>query len=80
LSRIIAIEYAKIFRNLGADVTLVIRDSSPRNALSKIGLDPDIAATLVADLVSFMQQEQVARNPNHIQLTDYFIDKSINRL
>ena len=33
-------------------MTLIIRDSIPRNALMKIGLDKDIAATLVADLVS----------------------------
>eukprot|EP00978_Attheya_sp_CCMP212_P002477 scaffold5081_cov49-Attheya_sp.AAC.1 len=50
-SGIIAIEFAKIFRNLGAEVTLIIRDLIPRNALMKIGLDKDIAATLVADLV-----------------------------
>ena len=50
-SGIIAIEFAKIFRNLGADVTLIIRDLIPRNALMKIGLDKDVAATLVADLV-----------------------------
>jgi NAD(P) transhydrogenase len=49
-SGIIAIEFAKIFKNLGADVTLIIRDNIPRNALMKIGLDKDIAATLVADL------------------------------
>jgi pyruvate/2-oxoglutarate dehydrogenase complex dihydrolipoamide dehydrogenase (E3) component len=51
-SGIIAIEYAKIFKNLGSDVTLIIRDSIPRNALMKIGLDKDIAGMLVADLVS----------------------------
>jgi NAD(P) transhydrogenase len=50
-SGIIAVEFAKIFRNLGADVTLIIRDSVPKNALQKIGLDKDVAATLVADLV-----------------------------
>jgi len=50
-SGIIAIEYAKIFRNLGSEVTLIIRDGSPRNALMKIGLDIDISAALVADLV-----------------------------
>lgn len=50
-SGIIAIEFAKIFKKLGADVTLIIRDKIPRNALMKIGLDKDIAATLVADLV-----------------------------
>jgi NAD(P)H-nitrite reductase large subunit len=50
-SGIIAIEFAKIFRNLGTDVTLIIRDQVPRNALQKIGLDKDVAATLVADLV-----------------------------
>ena len=46
-SGIIAIEYAKILRNLGADVTLIIRDQVPRNALMKIGLDKDVAAVLV---------------------------------
>ena len=50
-SGIIAVEFAKIFRNLGVEVTLIIRDKSPRNALMKIGLDKDVAATLVADLV-----------------------------
>ena len=40
-SGIIAVEYAKIFRNLGAAVTLVIRDSVPRKALEKIGLDKE---------------------------------------
>ena len=50
-SGIIAVEFAKIFRNLGADVTLIIRDSIPRNALMKIGLDIDVAALLVADLI-----------------------------
>ena len=38
---IIAVEFAKIFRNLGADVTIVIRDMSPRKALMKIGLDEE---------------------------------------
>jgi NAD(P) transhydrogenase len=50
-SGIIAVEFARIFRNLGADVTMIIRDNSPRNALMKIGLDKDIAATPVADMV-----------------------------
>jgi pyruvate/2-oxoglutarate dehydrogenase complex dihydrolipoamide dehydrogenase (E3) component len=50
-SGVIAVEFARIFRNLGADVTLIIRDKVPRNALMKIGLDKDIAATLVADMV-----------------------------
>jgi NAD(P) transhydrogenase len=50
-SGIIAVEFAKIFRNLGAEVTLIIRDSIPRNALMKIGLDIDVSALLVADLI-----------------------------
>jgi len=51
-SGIVAIEFAKIFSNLGCDdVTLLIRDNSPKNALKKIGLDKDVAATLVADLI-----------------------------
>jgi NAD(P) transhydrogenase len=45
------VEFAKIFRNLGADVTLIVRDQVPRNAFMKIGLDKDVAATLVADLI-----------------------------
>ena len=40
-SGIIAVEYAKIFRNLGAAVTLIIRDQVPRKALEKIGLDKE---------------------------------------
>jgi NAD(P) transhydrogenase len=40
-SGIIAVEFAKIFRNLGAEVTLIIRDLVPRNALMKIGLDKE---------------------------------------
>ena len=44
-------EYAKIFRNLGSEVTMIIRDNVPRNALMKIGLDKDVAATLVADMI-----------------------------
>jgi len=50
-SGIIAIEYAKIFQKLGADVTLIIRDKVPKNALMKVGLDSDLAAALVTDLV-----------------------------
>eukprot|EP00522_Entomoneis_paludosa_P002027 CAMPEP_0172474766 /NCGR_PEP_ID=MMETSP1065-20121228/69526_1 /TAXON_ID=265537 /ORGANISM="Amphiprora paludosa, Strain CCMP125" /LENGTH=635 /DNA_ID=CAMNT_0013232957 /DNA_START=68 /DNA_END=1975 /DNA_ORIENTATION=- len=50
-SGIIAVEFAKIFRNLGAEVTIIIRDMSPRKALQKIGLDIDVAATLVSDLI-----------------------------
>ena len=50
-SAVIAVEFAKIFRNLGAEVTLIIRDQIPRNALMKIGLDIDVAALLVADLI-----------------------------
>ena len=52
-SGIVAIEFAKIFSSLGCeDVTLLIRDNSPKNALMKIGLDKDIAACLVYDLIS----------------------------
>jgi hypothetical protein len=43
--------FAINLRNLGAEVTLIIRDNNPRNALMKIGLDKDVSATLVADLV-----------------------------
>ena len=50
-SGIVAIEFAKIFRNLGSDVTLVIRDIVPKNALIKVGFDKDVAAMVIADLV-----------------------------
>jgi NAD(P) transhydrogenase len=40
-SGIIAVEFAKIFRNLGSKVTLIIRDQVPRKALEKIGLDKE---------------------------------------
>ncbi len=50
-SGIVAMEFAKIFRNLGAEVTLIIRDQVPRNALMKVGLDKDVSAMLVADLI-----------------------------
>lgn len=50
-SGIVAMEFAKIFRNLGAEVTLIIRDHVPRNALMKVGLDKDVSAMLVADLI-----------------------------
>ena len=49
-SGIIALEFAKIFRNLGADVTLLVRDRVPMRALRKLGLDKDVAATLMSDL------------------------------
>ena len=48
-SGIIAVECTKILSNLGSVVTLVIRDNIPRNALMKIGLNKDSAATLVAE-------------------------------
>ena len=51
-SGIAAIEFAKVFEKLRSEVTLIIRDKIPRNALMKIGFDKDISATLVADLVS----------------------------
>ena len=40
-----------VFQRLGAEVTLVIRDKVPKNALMKTGLDGDLAAALVTDLV-----------------------------
>ena len=41
----------QVFSRLGAKVTLIIRDRVPKNALMKIGLDADIAAAIVSDLV-----------------------------
>ena len=49
-SGIVAIEFAQIFASLGAEVTLIVRDQNPARALSKIGLDKDIAAAVLADL------------------------------
>jgi len=69
-SGIIAVEFAKIFRNLGVDVTLIIRDKSPRNALMKIGLDKDVAATLVADMVR--SGIKIERNA---QVKEFFLDE-----
>lgn len=68
-SGIIAVEFAKIFRNLGVDVTMIIRDKSPRNALMKIGLDKDVAATLVADMVR--SGIKIERNA---QVKDFIMD------
>lgn len=49
-SGIVAVEFAKIFRNLGSEVTLVFRGESPKKALAKSGLDGDLSAVLVSDL------------------------------
>jgi len=49
-SGIVAIEFAQIFARLGADVTLIVRDLNPARALSKIGLDKDLSAAVLADL------------------------------
>jgi NAD(P) transhydrogenase len=49
-SGIIAIEYAKIFRKLGVKVYMLVR-SQCLSALERIGLDHDIAATLIDCLV-----------------------------
>eukprot|EP00747_Dinoflagellata_sp_TGD_P127154 gnl/TRDRNA2_/TRDRNA2_174371_c0_seq23.p1 gnl/TRDRNA2_/TRDRNA2_174371_c0~~gnl/TRDRNA2_/TRDRNA2_174371_c0_seq23.p1 ORF type:complete len:821 (+),score=165.76 gnl/TRDRNA2_/TRDRNA2_174371_c0_seq23:102-2564(+) len=43
---IISIEYAKIFRKLGAQVTMLIR-SEAKSSLTRIGLDRDIADALL---------------------------------
>jgi len=43
---IISIEYAKIFRKLGAEVTLIVR-SGAKSSLERIGLDRDIADQLL---------------------------------
>jgi NAD(P) transhydrogenase len=49
-SGIIAIEYAKIFRNLGVKVYMIVR-SQCLSALERIGLDQDIAAKLIEYLI-----------------------------
>ena len=48
-SGIIAIEYAKIFRKYGADVTMLVRGSAT-SALQKIGIDETIAERLLGAL------------------------------
>eukprot|EP00588_Corethron_pennatum_P032766 CAMPEP_0194349774 /NCGR_PEP_ID=MMETSP0171-20130528/107276_1 /TAXON_ID=218684 /ORGANISM="Corethron pennatum, Strain L29A3" /LENGTH=469 /DNA_ID=CAMNT_0039117265 /DNA_START=874 /DNA_END=2283 /DNA_ORIENTATION=+ len=48
---IIAIEYARIFRRLGADVTLIIREESAVYALDRMGMDKDIARRLVHSMI-----------------------------
>ena len=48
-SGIIAIEYAKIFRKLGAEVTMIVRGTA-MSALERIGLDETIAERLLAAL------------------------------
>lgn len=48
-SGIIAIEYAKIFRKFGADVTMLVR-SSAMSALDRIGLDTTVAERLLKAL------------------------------
>merc|ERR1719262_356129 len=51
---IISIEYAKIFKKLGAQVTLIVR-SGAKSSLERIGLDPDIAD----QLLEFLQKDDV---------------------
>lgn len=48
-SGIIAIEYAKIFRKLGAKVTLLVR-SQASSALDRMGIDVDVAKKLLKGL------------------------------
>lgn len=43
---IIAIEFANIFRNLGAEVTILIRGDLPTSA-KKLGMDPDVTKELI---------------------------------
>jgi NAD(P) transhydrogenase len=49
-SGIIAIEYAQIFRKLGADVTIIVRGCAG-DAIARIGLDETIAEKLLSGLV-----------------------------
>jgi len=50
-SGIIAIEYAKIFRNLGASVTILVR-SNALSALERTGIDGDVSKGLIEYLGS----------------------------
>jgi len=51
---IISIEYAKIFRKLGAEVTLIVRREAT-SSLERIGLDPDVAQ----QLLHYLEQDDV---------------------
>jgi NAD(P) transhydrogenase len=61
---IISIEYAKIFRKLGANVTLLVR-SGAKSSLERIGLDPDVADQLLhflkKDNVQILEGTEVAQ-------------------
>ena len=46
---IVACEFAKIFAKLGADVTMLVRGET-RDALGRLGLDPDVARHLIDNL------------------------------
>lgn len=48
---IIAIEYARMFRKLGTEVYLIIREESAHLCLERMGMDTDIASLLVDSLV-----------------------------
>lgn len=83
---IIAVEYAKIFRKLGAQVTLMVRSKS-LTALERIGLDPDIANALIDDLVkddvAIYEGAEVAKfdvpeagKPGDVKLTMKYADWS----
>lgn len=47
---IIAIEFARIFSELGADVTMVIRSPDLPKSLSRVGIDREVGFVLQADL------------------------------
>jgi len=63
-SGIIAIEYAKIFRKFGADVTMLVRGSA-MSALDRIGLDKTVATRLLKALaddgIQVRENTQVTR-------------------
>lgn len=61
---VISIEYAKIFRKLGAKVSMLIR-SDAKSSLKRIGIDRDIADELIASLqndnVSIYENTEVTK-------------------
>mmetsp|Transcript_49615 Transcript_49615/g.67625 ORF Transcript_49615/g.67625 Transcript_49615/m.67625 type:complete len:607 (-) Transcript_49615:430-2250(-) len=67
---IISIEYAKIFRKLGAKVTLIVIDSI-KISLERIGLDPDIAD----QLVYYLRKDNVEIFEN-TEVTNYDVPES----
>merc|ERR1712232_1232220 len=61
---IIAVEFARIFAQMSAKVTLVVRGTNLANSLERVGIDHDIAQQLEQDLkiakVKILPETEVA--------------------